>query len=384
MKSDARGLKIQTQSNMIIFTQEIKETKEEAKSEIMISQHLSYYNNKDKRQLSQFLQNDIYRHETIVTNISSKNLTFELLVQIPEGTIPVFSSDYTRTINVSLNKFETRSFETHFYFPKTGQFFQFPPNASIEGIVVSRGKALNYKVVHSQEKKILESLDDILISGTKQDIIMYLENQEELKRNDLQKIYWLLKDKEFFESIINVLRKKMFYDDIIWSFGFYHYNEKVVKEFIDEIALIKNILGPNYKSSLICVDEINNHNILNHLDYNPVINARVHRIGKEDNLDIMNNQLKETYERFILFLIKQNSISSKYWLRLCYYLILQDRIEEALSVYSRIIPEEFDSINSLQLQNDYISAYLDFYTGYPNFETAKEIYNRNKGFPLLQ
>lgn len=40
------------------------------------------------------------------------------------------------------------------------------------------------------------------------------------------------------------------------------------------------------------------------------------------------------------------------------------------------------SSTNLQIQYDYIAAYLDFYVGYPDFKMAKEIYQKNKNFPL--
>ena len=56
---------------------------------------------------------------------------------------------------------------------------------------------------------------------------------------------------------------------------------------------------------------------------------------------------------------------------LSYYLILQERIEEAVEIYKKIDPER--EFSNSKLQYAYLSAYLDIYTGYPNFLKARKI-----------
>ena len=71
-------------------------------------------------------------------------------------------------------------------------------------------------------------------------------------------------------------------------------------------------------------------------------------------------------------------------MQLTYYLIIQDRINEALNNFNRIKKEEIDDNNkSYKIQYDYTYAYLDFTFGYPEFKIAKSIYNNYKDFPLL-
>ena len=51
-----------------------------------------------------------------------------------------------------------------------------------------------------------------------------------------------------------------------------------------------------------------------------------------------------------------------------YYLLLQDRIEDAVVIFKKIPKSDY-----LKLQYDYFAAYLDFYIDYPNFINAREI-----------
>ena len=380
IESDNRT-KTSCDTNMIILTKEIRETKYLKKSQLIISQQVKNFFYKEcEDKLEEFSINTIYTFETIVTNITNKKINFELLIQIPEGAIPILSSKYTETISASLEMFNTSMYKTHFYFTNPGNYTQYPPSISLDGIVVRKGKLIDYIVVELIKKGKFNTIEDILESGSKQDILEYFMKQEEVKRSDLEKIYWLLKEKDFFNAIFDLLEERGHYDSIIWSFSFYHYFERSIKEYLANDINLKTIIGTNFRSSLLTYDE--SDLIQTHYDYHPFINARVHKLGKEDSLSIMNVELKETYEKFIVYLIKQKEVSSKDWLRLCYYLIIQDRIEQATTVFHRVNTECFTNNSSLDIQYDYIAAYLDFYNGMPGFKVAKEKCIKHKDFPM--
>lgn len=395
-RSEGLGLEIIANSNFIIFTKEISETtiNKDVKSNLMIAQVTNKKNVQTENLLvnednenetgidSKYIINEIYRHETIVTNISNKTISFELLVQVPEGSIPVDGSDYTKTINLTLDKFKTTKIEMFFYFPKVGNFIQFPPNASIDGIVVSKAKELNYEVVENIIKTTHSTLDDVLESGTKQEILSFLTKKEYFGVSENSKVYWLLKDKEFYSELIKIFKSRGFFDYVVWGFGFYHHDQPIIREFLEKNQGVKQIIGPYANFSLLQIDKTNNFDIMRHYDFHPILNSRVHRVGQQKDNSILNREFKETYEEFINHLITLKEIDSKNYIRLTYYLILQDRIEDALKVYERIDTNSFNNSNSLSLQYDYISAYLDFSTGYPGFKTARSICEKYKNFPL--
>jgi hypothetical protein len=384
-RKDGRSLEIKAKSNLIIFTKEIAETDSKINSNLMIAQSLSELNQSNPETvISEYIVNKIYVHETIVTNISSQNITFELLVQIPEGAMPVMGSEYTKTINQSLSRFNTTSYKTYFYFTEPGSFRQYPPNIAVDGVVISKAQMLVYDVVKSATIQSKENLDNVLEMGSKSDILEFISSQKIIKHNELSKVFWLLKEKDFYLSLIDILRKRGLFNITVWVFGFYHKDESAIRELVTENKQIRKILGPSFVSGLLTVDETNNFDIMNHFDYHPIINARVHRLGQENKLTILNREMKQTYQEFILYLICQPEINSKNWLRFTYYLILQDKIEEALKAFRKVKVGEFSQHYSLQIQYDYIAAYLDFSTGYPDFKVAKEICRKYKEFPLTQ
>ena len=121
-----------------------------------------------------------------------------------------------------------------------------------------------------------------------------------------------------------------------------------------------------------------------HLEYSPLYNARTHPFGKNNSNDanISNKELKKTYHKFIIDLLSVQKITFKENLKLIYYLILQDRFEDAINIFSKIKKEEIEN-NDYKIQYDYINAYLDFIFGYPEFKIAKSLCNKYKDFPLI-
>jgi len=177
------------------------------------------------------------------------------------------------------------------------------------------------------------------------------------------------------------MRNRGIFDTNVWNFGFYHMDEQTLKELLEN-SILKSILGPKFSSTLVKFDNTNDYDLLPHLDYHPIINARAHKLGKENNLGIMNKEFKETYEKFIINLLRYREIDNKDYLRLCYYLILQDRNEDAIKVFAKVDASKFTETASLQVQYDYLSAYLDFTTGFPEFKVAKELCKKYRNFPL--
>lgn len=65
----------------------------------------------------------------------------------------------------------------------------------------------------------------MLLTGTKADVLKFLETEvligSEKKFNSRDMLY-LLKDKEFFYKVIQVLAKRKYFDSTVWSYAFFH------------------------------------------------------------------------------------------------------------------------------------------------------------------
>jgi hypothetical protein len=218
-------------------------------------------------------------------------------------------------------------------------------------------------------------------------ILKYFEN-DIFNNEDISNILYLLKnDKDFYNKLVKILRNRGYYNERVWSFGFHHKDEQAIKEYLSTVESLKKDLGYDFESSLYSYNDINDAKIHPHLEYNPLFNARKHPFGNKNGkneTNIANKELKETYTKFIVDLLSLKELRIKEKLQLTYYLILQDRMDEAFDVFKKIKSEEVENnkFKNYKIQYDYIYAYLDFCFGYPEFSIAKSICNKYKDFPL--
>lgn len=117
--------------------------------------------------------NKIYGCKVIVSNISIANLNLSILTEIPEGAIPVNSFEYTKSIDITVNSYQTyNNIEFFFYFPKAGTFNIYRSNASRNGIIIAQANEIAPIIVKQfNEIKKMENLSDILNNGSKEDIL---------------------------------------------------------------------------------------------------------------------------------------------------------------------------------------------------------------------
>ena len=317
---------------------------------------------------------------------------------------------YTNSIKLKLNPYQTQNYKTFFYFPIEGKYPQYHPVACKNSNIISVGNSLTYDVkkeyIPSKKNEIVENnkyakdmrvdgklrnilSDDSIDSKAKlTNIIKYFEN-DIFNEEDIRNVFYLLKnDKDFYNNLISTLRKRGYFNPIVWSFGFHHKDETAVREYLKTNDSLKRDLGYDFTSTLYSYSDVDDAKIQPHLEYSPLYNARKHPFGNKgdkNEINIANKEFNETYRHFIVDLLALKQLTIKEKLQLTYYLILQDRMDEALEMYKKIKPEEVNDNNnkSYKIQYDYINAYLDFCFGYPDFTISKSICNKYKDFPLI-
>ena len=118
----------------------------------------------------------------------------------------------------------------------------------------------------------------------------------------LDKIYFLCKNEDFWVKCIDVLRKRCIYDDVIWCFAFKHCptEEHLLREYMFNTWIKSNesALGPHFDSKLISARP-RREGFSKFLEYNPMINARAHSVGKDGTRKILNKTFRETYDKFL-------------------------------------------------------------------------------------
>lgn len=133
----------------------------------------------------------------------------------------------------------------------------------------------------------------------------------------------MLKDKDFYHKVINILRKRNYFEPVVWNFAFLHLDLETIKEIISQRS-------SEGASALFPVS----------FEYFPYYSSRTHQFANESKSTIRNVQLKETYLKFLLGSViglREESFEVSY----CYYLILQDRLRDAYEVIKGLNGEKY-------------------------------------------
>lgn len=151
-----------------------------------------------EKAVDSFLTLKPYTLQTILTNISGSTLEVQLLIDIPEGAIPLRNHEETQISNISISAYSTLTFEREFYFPEEGQYRVYPANASRNRVIVAKSGQVEPVVVTRTERvNKKETLDNILKSGTNEEVYEFLSSKNIFDGNqfDFRSIMWKLKDK---------------------------------------------------------------------------------------------------------------------------------------------------------------------------------------------
>lgn len=381
-KKDGDDLEIQCKSGkFILFCKQMNEKSAgKVDMEIIVSQR--FYDPLDKyiydeanpsistlKKVDEFLVGKIYTSRVAVTNSSESVIEIEIICEIPQGAIPVNCLDYTKTYIMSPNPLQTTIKEFKFYFPGEGEFSVYPATAIKDNQLVTYAQLSTptLKVVKKKTfKGMMDSITEILVSGSKADILAFLEQKNlfNAKLFNPRDIYWLMKDEKFFLQVVSILRKRYFFDPTIWAFSIYH---GAKQEYFEYLKGTKKDFGIKYlQCNSFSLDKFNIK------EYSPLTNPRTHNIGNKHH-NIANKDFKDTYTTFLQYCFEKDQLNNRDRVVLCSYLVLQDRIEEALKQMGGVVRDRSLDNEELVLQLDYLTAYLSFYTEYPEYTTAKTI-----------
>lgn len=207
----------------------------------------------------------------------------------------------------------------------------------------------------------LESFEDILRSGDKDQVITFLEKRNifDSKVFKPTEILWMLKEKDLYYKIIEILRKRSYFNTSIWEFAFLHNDLSTIQEFISQNSNQTTFTPISF-------------------EYFPYYSSRTHQFANESKSTIRNVQFKETYLRFLIGStvgLKQESFEVSY----CYYLILQDRLRDANEIIRNLSPEQ---LKAHEIQFDYMKCFLDLSLNAPTFNIARETMKKYVEYPV--
>ena len=384
-----REATLKAASNLLLFRKQVKSAPFDQQHSVLVAQRFFdpaeqfTYNDKNQKvekPVEEFLVRQVYACQVILTNVSSVNQSLSVMWQLPVGALPVGNMDYSKNITETVGPFSTRTREFFFYFPKAGQYAMFPAEVAKNGVVVGSFHMMNIEVKAVRTLHDPTSLHHVLADGSTADLLSFIETQnifdQQRTKFTFSDLLYLLKEDTFYLQLVTLLRSKRVFEESVWKFALLHNDPASLKELLRyKAGTLASELGPWFESSLLVIRPEDSG--YRHLEYAPIANARIYRLGQEKK--ILNGSLKGQYERFIktIAYIPTPLLGEKELLPLVYYLILQDRVTQALTFFSQVQP------TTLWLQYDYLSAYFEFLQGSSDFQASRRVMEKYRNYPVL-
>ena len=387
-EADNRAFTFTPSSPVILFHEEVKEAeKDEGAGQILLSQSFyrqdSRYKQVGNERLDNFVREEFLTHtaygcQIVLTNPTSARRKLNLLLQIPMGSMPLQGGFYSKGRPVTLEPYSTTTMDYYFYFPIVGKFPIYPVQVSSAKGHIAGGEKFVFNVVSELSNTDKTSWAWISQNGSEEDVLNYLENNN-LNRLDLSLIAFRFRNSReggdgeaFYKKATKLLAERFAFHPVLWSYSIYHKDEPRIKEYLPHTRLAQRS-GLWLESPLLNIDPVERRTY-QHLEYKPLVNARAHTLGKTKK--ILNNRFYDQYHRFMEVLKYKPQPSPQDELAVTYYLLLQDRIFEALQHFAKADPKTLEE----QIQYDYLKLYVSFFEG--DTATARAIAKKHKDYSV--
>lgn len=358
---------------MILFHREIKPAEIDKEApRLLVSQNFyrqgDRYIEKDGEKLDKFVTDEfltgiVYGCQIVVTNPTSSTQKLDLLLQIPQGAIPVLGSKATDSRPLRLESYRTHTADYYFYFPKAGKYAHHPVHVSKTEKVVAFAPPFTFNVVNELTKLDTGSWDYISQFGKPEDVLAFLD-QHNVHQLNLDRMAWRLKDADFFKKALELLAKRHVYHSTTWSYALMHNSSDALRDYLLHADGFIAECGPWLTSKLLTIDPVARYRH-QHLEYSPLVNARAHQLGA--GRSILNDRFSSQYQSLLGVLAHRAVLDHEDMLTTCYYIFLQDRVEEALAMFDKVDAAKVAE----HLQYDYMKAVAAMYR--EDTATARQI-----------
>jgi hypothetical protein len=311
----------------------------------------------DKFVTGEYVAQVIYGCQVVVTNPTSSRQKLSVLVQLPVGAMPLRNGRFTKSHQLDLEPYRTQTIDYLFYFPTAGKFTQFPVHVAKAEQFVIAAKPMTFDVLAKPSKVDTTTWDYVSQSGTNEEVIAFL-NRENVRAINLEKIAFRLKDRPFYEAIIKLLQDRHLYHSTTSSYSIFHADAANARNYLQHMDAFVAECGGPINSPLLVIDSVARH-AYEHLEYKPLVNARSQALGKRRT--IVNDRLFAQYHRLLHQISYRKQLDDTDLLAVVYYLLVQDRIEEAMDTFGRVNRDRVTT----KIQYDYCAAYLELFNDDP-------------------
>ncbi|KAG9396938.1 ATP-dependent RNA helicase RhlE [Carpediemonas membranifera] len=268
----------------------------------------------------------VYSLEIVVTNIAPRSAHFDLLFQLPSGTIPVADGLISKTEHVSIDQYASYTTSTAFYFPLPGEFAAVPPHTSRGDELLARGATMPTLTVVDQSTESA-SWGFIASRGSLEDVVKFLGTSD-LRGVDLTEVCWRCNDADAFDSIISALSARRVYCDELWMYSAKHNRAPALRAFLARSPLaspVRRGVGVEFTSGLLSVYD--NSPVVS---IKPIVPPRVH----VDPQAAIPESIAQAYSALLARLVYTPRITPTDLLHLAYFLILEGKVDLAEEVYA--------------------------------------------------
>lgn len=383
LETTAAGVTIRAASPALVYHESFERAEEStADSPVLVNQR--YFDPSIRSEIvagqprDKFLDTDdyvvqhVYGCQVNVSNSASTVQTIRVLLQVPAGSMPVQGGVETRVVTLELAPFSSQKLEYFFYFPQAGTFGHYPVQVYDDTRLLAFFSPATLTVAEKASAEDPTSWNYVSQFGTDSQVLEFLA-KENVHGLQLDRIAFRMRDRDFFVKTLEALRRRHVYEPALWSYGIYHRDSASARELISQASTFVQQCGGYLQSELLVIDEKERRQY-EHLEFRPLVNARTHRLGARRQ--IADPQVHGQYVKFLKTLSYKPNLASQDWLEVTYYLLLQDRLEEALAAFQRVQPNEIPE----QMQYDYTRAYLDCLQEDP--QIAREITKKYVDYPV--
>ncbi|MEM7473905.1 MAG: hypothetical protein AAF483_02875 [Planctomycetota bacterium] len=369
---------VESKTPAVIFLESIEASTEVEEASILVGQdiYLAQPNTAQRNnrpvQSQPLLVGIPYRTSIVVTNPSNERQRVQVLAQLPQGAIPLAGSKVTRSTAVDIEPYSTKQIQYQFYFPMSGEFDHYGAQISREQSHITAGDSSKLRVLAEPASVDEETWTYVADWGSNEAVLAFLDKAN-LQQIDLNRIAFRMSDKAFYTATTQKLSATGNYNMALWAYSLKHQDAPGIGQYLHNRRDITSQLGAAFDSSIIQIDPSQQMSY-EHLDYKPLVVARAHQLGTKKK--ILNPSMFNQYQRLLDVIAHGRAVTNDQKMQLCYYLILQNRIEEALSWFEGLNANELKS----QIQYVYLDAYLDFFRG--NYERAAELAQQYVDYPV--
>ncbi|RMF44200.1 MAG: hypothetical protein D6753_03255 [Planctomycetota bacterium] len=296
-----------------------------------------------------------YRSNVVISNPTAMPVVVDVLLQIPQGALPLEGTKAVRSVSIPLGPYETRQIEGAFYFPASGEFSMYGAQVSIAGRHVRGAPGRAVRVLDAPVIEDQDSWEYVADWAPPQRVLEFLR-QANLHQIDLARMAFRMEDREFYNSALQILEQSGVFDAALWAYAVRHDDPPRIEQLLQHNEPFLQRLGSHLDSPLLQIIP-EQRGWYEYLEYRPLVVARAHRLGAQR--EILNNRLREQYLRLMRVLAHQAVIAPAQRLQLSYYMLLQNRIAEAIQHFGRVDRQTIEPVASY----DYMDAYLAMYRG---------------------